>query len=74
VSLPRSFHQSFPPWSEDVAAVKLQLSLQLVDGLFVFLDGLIVELCRLIERSLEVLNLLREPLQQTVTFEGISRP
>jgi hypothetical protein len=43
-------------------------------GLFVFLDGLIVELRGLFERGLEILNLLSVPNQQVVTFTGVSRP
>jgi hypothetical protein len=74
VSLSRGFHQSFPPWAEDVAAVEFQLPAQLLDGLFVFLDGLIVELRGLFERGLEILNLLSVPTQQVVTFTGVSRP
>jgi hypothetical protein len=35
---------------------------------------LIVDLGGLVQRSLEVLNLLGEPLQEGVTFAGISRP
>jgi hypothetical protein len=40
----------------------------------VLLDRLIVDLRGLIERGLEVLNLLSEPGQQVVTFTGIGRP
>ena len=74
MSLPGGFHQPFPPWAEDIAAVEFQLPAQFFDGLFVLLDGLIVELGGLIERGLEVLNLLGEPVQQVVTFARISRP
>jgi hypothetical protein len=35
---------------------------------------LIVKLRGLIERGLEVLDLLSEPLEQVVTFTGVSRP
>jgi hypothetical protein len=38
------------------------LSTQLVDRLLVFLDGLVVQLGRLIERGAEVLDLLGEPV------------
>ena len=44
------FHQPFPPGTKDIAAVEFELAPQLIDGLLVFLDGLIVELGRLIER------------------------
>ena len=74
MSLSGGFDQSFPPWAKDVAAVELQLSAQLFDELLVLLDGLIVELRGLIERGLEVLNLLSEPAQQVVTLSRISRP
>ena len=74
VPLSGGFHQPFPPWAEDIAAVELELPPQLFDGLFVFLDGLIVELGGLIERGLEVLDLLGEPVQQVVTFARISGP
>ena len=74
MSLSGGFHQPFPPWAKDVAAVEFQLPTQLFDDLFVLLDGLIVELRGLIERGLEVLNLLSEPVQQVVTFARISRP
>jgi hypothetical protein len=49
--------------------------------LFVFFNGLVVELGRLIERGaviiergLEVLDLLTEPAQQVVTFARIGGP
>ena len=74
VSLSGGFDQPFPPWAKDVAAVEFQLPAQLLDGLLVLLDGLIVELRGFIERGLEVLNLLSEPVQQVVTFARISRP
>ena len=67
-------HQTFPPWAEDVTAVEFQLSPQLFDGLIVLLDGLVVELRSLVQCGLEVLNLLGEPVQELVTFEGSSRP
>jgi hypothetical protein len=54
----RGFDQSFPPWAKDNAAEELQLSAQLLDKLLVLLDGLRMELCGLIERGLEVFNLL----------------
>ena len=47
--LPGGFHQPFPPRTEDIAAVEIDLPAQLVDRLLVFLDGLIVELGGLIE-------------------------
>jgi hypothetical protein len=75
------FHQPFPPWTEDVAAVQFDLPTQLIDRLLVFLDGLIVQLRGLIERGvevlgsgLEVLDLLGEPAQQVVTYARISGP
>jgi hypothetical protein len=52
------FHQPFPPWAEDVPAVELQLSPQLFDGLVMISDSLIMEFRRLVQRGLEVLNLL----------------
>ena len=61
------FHQPLPPGTKDIAAVKFELATQLIDGLLVFLDGLIVEHRRLIERGVEVLDLLSEPVQQVVT-------
>ena len=39
-----------------------------------FLDGLIVDLGGLVQRGLEVLNLLGEPVQEGVTFARVSRP
>ena len=45
------FHQPFPPWTEDVAAIELELPTQFIDCLLVFLDGLIVELGGLIEAA-----------------------
>ncbi|HUE16795.1 MAG TPA: hypothetical protein VMR25_21645 [Planctomycetaceae bacterium] len=74
MSLSGGFHQSFTPWAKDEAAVEIQLSAQLFNSLFVLLDGLIVELRGLIKRGLKVLNLLAEPVQQAVTFAGISGP
>jgi hypothetical protein len=63
------FHQPFPAGTEDIAAVEIELSTQLIDRLLVFLDGLVVQLGRLIERGaevlscgLEVLDLLGEPV------------
>jgi hypothetical protein len=74
VSLSGCFHQPFPPWAKNVAAVKLQFLPQLFDDLFEALDGLTMELRRLVERGLEVLNLLSEPVQELMTFARISRP
>ena len=74
MTLSGGFHQPFSPRAEDIAAVEFQLLAQLFDGLFVFLDGLVVELRRLIECGLKVLDLLGEPVQQVVTFTRISRP
>ena len=68
------FHQPFPPGTKDIAAVEFELATQLIDGLLVFLDGLVVELRRLIERGVEVLDLLSEPVQQVVTFARIGGP
>ena len=75
------FHQPFPPWTEDVAAVELELLTQFIDRLLVFLDGLIVELGGLIECGtvvvecgLKILDLLGEPAQQVVTFAGVGGP
>ena len=74
MSLVGGIHQTFPPWAEDVTAVEFQLSPQLFDSLIVLLDGLVVELRSLVQCGLEVLNLLGEPVQELVTFEGSSRP
>jgi hypothetical protein len=60
VPLSGGFYQPLPPWTKDVAAVEFQLSEQVSDGLFVLLDGLIVELGGLIEGGLEILDLLDE--------------
>jgi hypothetical protein len=68
------FHQPFPTRSEHIAAVEFDFLTQLIDRLLVFLDGLIVELRGLIERGLEILDLLGEPVQEVVTFARISRP
>jgi hypothetical protein len=68
------FHQPFPPGTEDITAVEIELSTQLIDRLLVFLDGLIVDHRRLIERGVEVLDLLSEPVQQVVTFARIGGP
>ena len=62
VSLAGGFHQPFSPWAEDIAAVKFDLPAQFFDELVVLLGGLVVELGRLIERGLEVLDLLGEPV------------
>jgi hypothetical protein len=74
VALPGGFHQPFPTRTEDIAAIELELPTQLIDRLFVFLDGLIVELRGLIERGLEVLDLLGKPVQQVVTLARITGP
>ena len=86
--LPGGFHQPFPPRTEDIAAVEIELVTQFVDRLLLFLDGLVVELRGLIEcgaeifgrglevfgRGLEILDLLSEPAQQVVAFAGIGGP
>jgi hypothetical protein len=74
VSLSGSFHQPFPPRAKDETAVELQLSVQLLDELFVLLNSLIVQLRGLIEFVLEAFDLLGEPVQVVVTFARISRP
>ena len=74
MSLSRGFHQPFPPWTKDVAAIELQLVAQLLDELLMLLDGLIVKLAGFIERGLEVLDLLSKLAQQVVTQLRISRP
>ena len=58
VSLSASFNQAFPPWAKDITAVEFELLPQLLDGLLVFLDGLLVEFCGFVQCSFEVLNLL----------------
>jgi hypothetical protein len=63
VSLSRGFHQPFPPWAKDVAAVELELAAQLLDELLMLLDGLIVELAGFIERGLKILDLLTMELR-----------
>ena len=62
MSLARGLDQPFPPWAKDVAAVKFQLPPQLFECLFVFLDGLLVELRGLVQRGLKILDLLGEPV------------
>jgi hypothetical protein len=74
VSLARSLDQPFMPWTKDVATEKLDLSTQIIDELLVFLGGLIMNLRGLVERGVEVLNLLFEPVQQVVTLTRIIRP
>jgi hypothetical protein len=72
--LSRGFHQPFQTWAEDVPAVELQFSAQLFDGLFMLSDSLIMELRRLVERGVEVINPLSWPFQQIVKFARMSRP
>jgi hypothetical protein len=74
VPLSGSLDQAFAPRAKDIAAENLNLPAQLIDGLLVFFDGLIVELRNLIECGLEIFDLLSEPVQQVVTFARISRP
>ncbi len=74
VSLARRLDQPFPPWTKDVAAEQLDLPTQVIDDLLVFLGGLIMNLRGLVERSLEVLDMLSEPVQQVVTLTWIGRP
>ena len=52
------FHQPFPPRTENIAAVEIELVTQLVDGLIAFLNGLVVELGGLFKCGLEILDLL----------------
>jgi hypothetical protein len=79
--LSRGIRHAFSPRAKEIAAKQLDLTAQLLDSLAVFFDRLIVKLRRLIERGsevpkllIEILNLLRKPVQQTVTFARISRP
>jgi hypothetical protein len=74
VPLSGGFYQSFPSRAKNVTAIEFDLPEQFLDGLFVLLGGLSVELRSLIERGLEVLDLLSEPAQQVVTSLRISRP
>jgi hypothetical protein len=81
MALSGGFHQPFPPGTKNIAAVEFELATQLINRLLVFLDGLVVELGRLIERGaeilgrgLEALDLLSEPVQQVVTFASIGGP
>jgi hypothetical protein len=78
----------FPPRAEDIAAVEIELVPQVVDGLLLFLDSLLVDLTGLIEcgpeifgRGLEVFglgleidDLLSVLAQQVVALVGISGP
>src|SRR5262249_9637448 len=72
--LPGGFDQPLPPRPEDIATVELQLPAQFLDGLPVFVDGLLVDLSSLIERGPEVLDLLVEPVEQVVTVTRIGGP
>ena len=69
MSLSRGFHQSFPPWAKNIAAVEAQLSAQLFNELLMLLDGLSVELAGLIERGLKILDLLVTELRGLVERE-----
>jgi hypothetical protein len=71
----------FPPRSENIAAVEIELVTQVVDRLLLFLDSLLVELGGLfecgavvVEYGLEVRDLLSVTAQQIVAFAGISGP
>jgi len=72
--LSRGLDDALTPGTKYIAAPKLDLVAQLVDGLLVFYERLIVELGGLFERGLEVFNLLGEPAQELVTLARISRP
>lgn len=74
MSLFGGINEAFPPRAKNEAAVELQLMVQLSDDSFVLLHGLIVELRGLIERGLEILDLVSEPVEQVVTFTEVSRP
>jgi hypothetical protein len=74
MSLSGGFHQPFPPWAKDVAAVELQLPTQLLDRLFVLLDRPIMDLGGFFERGVEVFHLLTEPSQQIVTGTRFGGP
>jgi hypothetical protein len=81
MSLTRSVYPAFASGAKEVAAEKPDLPTQLVDGLFVLVDRLIVKSGCLIECSskvsqllIEILNLLSNPVQQAVTFLRNSRP
>ena len=54
--------QPFPPRAKNVAAEQLDLPTQVIDDLLVFLGGLIMNLRGLVERGLEVLDMLFEPV------------
>jgi hypothetical protein len=62
VSLARRLDQPFPPWTKDVPTEQLDLSTQIIDDLLVFLSGLVMNLSGLVERGLEVFNVLSEPV------------
>jgi hypothetical protein len=74
MSLARSLDIPLSPRTKEIATVDLDLSPQVVDDLLVFLGGLIVNLRGLVERGLEILDLLSELLQQVVTLGWIGRP
>ena len=63
--LPGGIRQPFPPRAENIAAVEIELVAQFVDRLLLFLDGLSVEFRGLVERGLEVLDLLSERLSRS---------
>ena len=50
------------------------MAAQLIDKLVMLSDGLIVNLRGFIQRGLQVLDLLIEPVQQVMAFAGISGP
>ena len=86
--LPGGLHQSFPSRTENIAAVELDLLTQFVNRLVAVLNGLIVELGRLIKcgpeifgrglevfgRGLQIHDLLSELAQQVVTLVRIGGP
>ena len=88
VPLSGGIHQAFPPRTENIAAVEIELVTQFVDRLLLFLDSLVVELGGLFEcgavvrqsslmvrkSSLEIRDLLSVLAQQIVAFAGTSGP
>ena len=79
--LSRGLDDALTPGTKDIAAPKLDLVPQLVEGLLVFFERLIVHYGRLVESGsevanllIEIVNLLDKPVQQLVAFAWISRP
>jgi hypothetical protein len=72
--LSRGLNQAFSPRAKDKAEVKLELSLQRIVDLVVFLGCFIVELGSFVECGLEIFDLLSKPVQEVAAFRGVSRP